>query len=422
VTEWRERNFIANVLDGAFFSLAMSLVSIQTVLPVFVKNIGGGNIAIGLIPVVWIFGFSFPQVFIASYTQRQSRKKALLLKTAIGQRIPWLLLAILSFFVLGHVSTGVALLLFFILYALAAVGGSLNLPVWFDLIAKLTPVKARGRLFAARAVTGSVLGILGGAVAAWVLGAMHYPESFTLLLFLSFLTMIVSYLFLTRLREESDSVAGTGRPDWTYILSLPRILRTERNFRNFLIGDAMLTSSTMANGFFAVHALQKFSLADAAAGTFTIAIMASMIGGSLFFGPLADRFGHRLNLQVSSLATLAACLVALLAPSAEVYVAVFIFSAANVASAGISRLPLIAELCPESQRATSVALANMVTSPFVLFGIVAGWIANVLGYNAVFLMAGLCAIAAFVWIGTMVAEPRHRAVPSFITEGNRHEA
>ena len=81
------RNFAANVMDGAFFSLAMSFVSQQALLPVFVKAIGGGNIAVGLIPVLWTFGFNFPQVFIARNAQRARDKKSLLLLTAMGQRL-----------------------------------------------------------------------------------------------------------------------------------------------------------------------------------------------------------------------------------------------------------------------------------------------------------------------------------------------
>src|SRR5512135_1839415 len=152
-------------MDGFFYALALSLVSQQTVLPVYVRNLGGGNIAIGLIPVLWTFGFNFPQVFIVDYAQRVPRKKGLLLKTAIGQRLPWLLIAVASFYFTGHA----ALVLFFLLFALAAVGGSLNLPVWFDLIAKLTPLRRRGRLFAARSIAGAAAGLLGGGITTFIL-------------------------------------------------------------------------------------------------------------------------------------------------------------------------------------------------------------------------------------------------------------
>ncbi len=402
----KEWNFIANVFDGALFSLAMSLVSQQAVLPVFVQHIGGGNVAVGLIPVLWTFGFNFPQVAIASYAQRLPRKKGLLLRTAMGQRIPWLLLALFSFFVIGSAGAAVTLGLFFILLTLAAVGGSLNLPVWFDLIAKLTPVRARGRLFGTRAIGGAVLGIGGGAAVSYVLGTFSFPANFGILFLAAFLVTMLSYLFLMTLREETDSPAGLSRRDWRYIFNAPRILRNEKNFRNYLVADALLISASMANAFFAVHALQKFSLTDAAAGTFTVAMMASMIVGSLGLGYLADRYGHKVNLMISAGATLFACGTAIVAPTVGIYLMVFVCSSATVAIGMISRLPLIAELCPEADRPTSVALANLVTSPFVLFGVAAGWIANTMGYEAVFVLAGLLSAFALVWLAVRVREPR----------------
>ena len=70
-------NFIANLFDGALFAFGMSFVSLVTVMPVLVKKLGGSNIAIGLIPVVWILGLNFPQVLIANHTDKFPYKKNL---------------------------------------------------------------------------------------------------------------------------------------------------------------------------------------------------------------------------------------------------------------------------------------------------------------------------------------------------------
>jgi hypothetical protein len=190
VLKW---NFAANVCDGAIFSLALSFVSQQTVLPVFVKKMGGNNIAVGLIPVLWTAGFNFPQIFIANFAQRFDRKKNFVLFTALAQRLPWLLLAALSFF-LEAVNSKTGLLLFFTVFTLAAVAGSINLPAWFDLVAKITPVNMRGRLFATRMLLGAVLGVFGGWVVMQVLKALAYPKSFACLFMLAFGAMMVSYI------------------------------------------------------------------------------------------------------------------------------------------------------------------------------------------------------------------------------------
>ena len=407
----RDWNFYANVIDGALFSFALSLVSQQTVLPLFVKKIGGGNIALGLIPVLWTLGFNVPQIAVARWAQSHPRKKGLLLKTALAQRLPWLLLAFVSFVVFERVGTEVALILFFAVYALAAIAGSVNFPVWFDLIATLTPVHSRGRLFAARSILGSLLGIAGGGVATLILALLAYPSSFALLFLLTFLAMMVSYLFLVSLREQQDAWQQGSLPELGLPSALMQILRGHHNFRNFLIADALLMSSTMANAFYTVNAFKRFSLPDEYAGVFTVAMMASMIAGSLLFGYLADRVGHKINLMISGLATAMACVVALTAPVVELYMLVFVGLSWSLGVAMISRFTIVAELCSEQQRPTYIALANLITSPFVLFGIVAGVMADLMGYASVFAAAGVLALASAGWYWHYVREPRQSVVP-----------
>lgn len=400
------RNFALNVLDGAFFAFGLSFASRATVLPVFVKRIGGDNVAVGLIPVLWFVGFNLSQMFVANVAERASPKKPLLLRTALLQRLPWLLLAALTCVVIETVSVEVGLLLFFIGFGLAAVGGSVNLPVWFDLIAKITPVRLRGRLFAVRTVLGAALGILGGWLVERVLATMAYPESFALLFALAFGAMMVSYVFLTLLKEDHTELPSKPLRYEAFLRRLPMILRQERNFRNFLIGQVLLVTAALAEAFFVVDAIEQFALSEAYAGRFTVVMMASMIVGSLLFGYLADRLGHRLNLVLAGASMAAASLVALAAPAVEVYYLAFVGIAFTVGLQNISRLPIIAELCRERDRPTYVALTNVLTTPFLLLGLAGGWVANRYGYDTVFVLAGALAGAAALWLAAMVREPR----------------
>jgi len=146
-------NFTCNLFDGALYGFAMSLISMVTVFPVLVKKVGGSNLAVGLIPVIWIIGFNFPQILIANYASRQPYKKPLMLKTAFIQRLPWFVLSFVVFFLLTRVTPTIGLILVFSGFAASAVAGSLNLPGWFDLVAKVTPLDLRGRLFAYRSDT-----------------------------------------------------------------------------------------------------------------------------------------------------------------------------------------------------------------------------------------------------------------------------
>jgi MFS family permease len=401
------RNFIFNIIDGGIFALGMSLISQQTILPIFVKNIGGTNIAVGLIPVFWMLGFNFPQIFFAHFAQRLEFKKRLMLETGLIQRLPYLVLSIVSFFIISEMSASLALLIFFILFTVAAVGGSVHLPVWFDLISKITPVTIRGRLFAYRSILGGIFGIGGGWVAMVILGSVNYPSNFALLFLLAFIIMMISFYALTRLKEEKPTIPSVTQDLIQNIRSIPSILAHEHNFRNFLIADALIITASTANAFFTVHAFERFFLEDSYAGVFTIIMMISTIVSSIILGLIADNFGHRLNLIIAAVGTGFACIFALAAGSVYVYLIVFFISAFTINVTIISRLSIVVEMCTESERPTFIALTNMLTSPFVVSGIVGGWIANRYGYDYVFYAAGFCAFIAAVWLTRKVREPRN---------------
>jgi len=396
-------------MDGALYAFAMSFVSLSTVLPLFVKKIGGGNIAVGLIPVFWTIGFNFPQIFMSNYARQLPFKKKFVLKTALLQRLPWLLLVIFSFCWIGRVNPIIGMTLFFFGFGLAAITGSLNMPGWFDLVAKTIPVKLRGRLFSARAILGALLGILGGWIVNRVLMAVDYPHSFALLFALSFLVMMISYIFITRIKEEHPNSHNVRTLNRLYLRQLPVIVRQEKNFRNFLFANALLTMALLAEAFYALNALMKFNLPDAYAGTFTMIMMGSIIAGNLVFGWLADQFGHRLNMVLASAATLMACAMALVANGVLVYVLVFVNASFTAALLQTSRLPIISEICGEQDRPTYVALSNMFSAPFSLSGILGGWLANRFGYSAVFAVGGIFALGSFIWWLVLVQEPRHNA-------------
>jgi MFS family permease len=401
-----KKNFFLNVFDGSVYSFAMIFVSLQTVLPVFIKKISGSDIAVGLIPVIWSVGFNFPQILVSNHVRKLGFKKPWMLNTALVQRIPWLVLAFLSYFLVDSLDSSTALIIIFLGLAFAAFGGSINLPGWFDLISKITPVQLRGRLFAYRSVLGAAMGIFGGWVVSIVLDSISYPENFSFLFLIAFVVMMLSYTFLTFLKEEHPNHPQSNFTYKQFLRRLSIIIKEERNFRNFIVADSMMMLALMSNAFLAVNAIEKFNLPDAYAGYFTIIMMLSMTFGSLYFGYLADKKGHKLNLIWSSVFTLTACIAALISPIVEVYFICFAASALTITLTQVSRLTIIAEICREDDRPTYISLTNLVTAPFVLSGLFGGWIASAFGYNAVFIIAGLFAAMAFVWLNLKVEEPR----------------
>lgn len=406
------RNFVLNVLDGSVYTLGMSLASRNTVLPLFVQKLGGDNVAVGLIPVLWWLGFSLPQLLISGKVRTVRSRRRLLLWTSLIQRLPWLLLALVTFFVVRHVGQSVGLVLFLFGYGLVAIGGSVNLPVWFDVVAQVTPVRARGRLFGVRAVLGALFGVVGGAVAEIVLERAAYPESFALLFGTAFGLTMISYVFIVLLRFESPPPQRDRQVRLaTFVRTLRAALRRNPNYRRFLVAEALVMTAISVDAFYTVDAFSRFDISPGYAGRFTMVAMTAAIFGNLLFGWLADRSGHRVNLILSAALIAVSCAIALTATDVRLYGLTFVGATLTLHIRTVSQLPMIAELCGEQDRPTYVALANMLTAPFALSGLVAGWVANRFGYDIVFGMAGVMALAAVLWLLVMVEEPR-RAVPA----------
>jgi len=382
-----------------------------TVFPVLVKKIGGSNLAVGLIPVIWIIGFNFPQILIANYASRQPFKKPLMLKTAFIQRLPWFVMSFVVFFLLKNVSPTIGLILIFSGLAFSAVAGSANLPGWFDLVAKITPLDLRGRLFAYRSILGALLGVAGGAIVSYVLDNIKYPDNFSLLFSLAFLVMMVSYVFLLKLKEVESNQYREQINRGEYLKKLKIILKKESRFRNFLIADALLITALMADAFYTVNALEKFSLSEGYAGQFIMVMMITMVLGNLIFGHLADRIGHKLNLMFAGIFTFSICLIAILAKSVVLYYLVFMGTALTLSLINVSRLAIIAELCVEENLPIYIALTNMITSPFILFGVLGGFLADRFGYDVVFCIAGIFALSSSLWWWRKVPEPRKKIDP-----------
>jgi predicted MFS family arabinose efflux permease len=106
---------------------------------------------------------------------------------------------------------------------------------------------------------------------------------------------------------------------------------------------------------------------------------------------------------------LCACLIALLANSIGFYYLVFAASALTVSLSQISRLPMIAELSTEEQRPTFIALANLISAPFIVGGIAGGWLVNRFGFEAIFAMGAGFALFSLLWLLLKVKEPRQPA-------------
>ncbi|MGE5316190.1 MAG: MFS transporter [Acidobacteriota bacterium] len=405
-----QHNLRVHIGDGSIYAFALSLITVPTIVPVLLQQLGASTSAIGAVPVLWNLGLNLPQGFYVHWAKPKTSVKYRMISYGTAHRFFFFLIGMVTFLFGAGAHAQYAVPGVLLCLMLSSVTGSIGGLQWFHLYAATTPVNLRGRLTALRQLIGSFIGILGGSVVSVVLAVITFPLNFSILFFVASALMMVSIYILSHLRlPERVQMASAPEAKIDLIREGKRILSADKNFKSYLVADALLLMSMTASAFYAVYAIERFSLNASYAGTFTVIMMASTVIANIIFGILADSMGNRVNLMAMALSSAFGSISAVLAGNVLAYGVVFFFMAASIALQGISRLTFIAELCTEAERPVYVALANTLTAPTIFIGILLGALIPSMGYPAVLLIAAALGIVSFIIILTRVAEPRHRA-------------
>ncbi len=400
-------NFSVNVLDVAFYNLGANMISQATILPLLVSELTGSVFAVGLLPVIANLGFLLPQLFTAGYSEGLRRKKPFLVPFSFfGERLPLLVIGLFVGFFSRSAPWVAAAAVFLGLAISSSTSGILN-PAWFDMIAKVIPVRKRGIWFGLGHGLGALMGIAGAAIAGRLLAGWPFPLNYALCFWLAFLFNVISWVGLA-LNREPDSPAVQVHPSYLgYFRQLPGILRRDRNYRAFLIARSAANLGGMAAGFFIVYGAERYGLSGAQVGALTAVLVGSQALANLLWGLLGDRQGHKRVLVWSALIMALAALAALRIASPLGLWLVFLLLGVAIAGEMVSGLSIILEFCRAEERPTYIGLTNTLLAPSrALAPILGGWLATWLGYPLLFAAAAATALAGSLLLALWVREPR----------------
>jgi len=403
------RNVLALGVDFGLFLVGLSLASQSTVLPAFAAHLGAPYVVIGIIPAVMTTGWYLPSFFAAGHTQALPTKLPFVLRWTVWERVPFLVLAAVAFWLAEPAPRLALAAVIAMLVVITGVGGLL-MPAWMDIVGRAIPTEMRGRFFAFATVLGSLGGLVGGFATAWVLAAVRAPVSYAVCFLGAAACMALSYVALVLVREPRGPAAEPV-PFKAHLRRAPALLRADRNLSWFLLARGAMVVGTMASGFYTVHALERYAAPDWRVGVFTSALLAGQTVGNVVLGWLADRAGHRLVLILGAAAGVGANVAALGAPSLDVFVAVFALSGVQFAAVNVSGMNVMLEFAPAvEERPTYVGLGNTALAPLTFAApLVAGLMAQSLGFGAVFATAGLFGGLGLLLLLGRVQDPRTAA-------------
>ncbi|HEA46994.1 MAG TPA: MFS transporter [bacterium] len=419
--EWKNKvlknhkwNITITILDGAFFFFGLGFVSEITILPLFINKLTPYKSVVGLVTALWMFGFFAPQIISARLVEPLARKKRLVFLVGMGQRLPWLFLALATYFLIREGSL-VGLFIFFVLYGFYAFSGGFNFVPWLDLMGKILLPKRRGRVLGFNRFAGGILGIVGALIAGRILGHLPFPNNFSLCFLLAFLMTSISLAAFSFYREPAYPVVKERMAWKVYFKGLGRILKKDKNYSYCLLANIILCFVALATPFYALYAIEKLGAPEGWIGIFTALILGAQTITFVLWGYLGDRQGYKGVMVLAALFAGGAAVLALLAGSIGLYLLVFVLLGFYMSAVMLGYMLIVLEFSPPEKRPTYIGLGHTILAlPLTIAPLLGGFLIDRIGYRFVF---GLTALVAFVSLSILilvVKEPRRRY--SFLTQ------
>ena len=404
---WK-RNFAANFVDVAFFSLALAFASQTTIIPLYIRALGGSTLLIGLVPALIQTGFVLPPLFVAPFVGRLRRKLPYILLMTLGERLPWAILA-LATALLALQNPGALLVFAVVCLAVFGLAGGITMPAWMDLVTNVTPLRMRGKLFGYSSALGGLLGVLGGLAAEQVLADYPFPINYSLCFLAAAVCMGVSYAALAAIRETEREQTAPAVTAGAYIRLIPALLRADRDFSAFLGVRMLMAFGNMGAGFVSLYAATERGLPESMAGLFTSWMLGAQVVTTPICGMVGDRRGHKGPLQFGVICSGAAMVLAALSTAPPGFYAVFALLGVSTGIMFTTALTMVVEFADEARRVTYIGLHGTLLAPATMLApLLGGWLAQSAGFGPLFAAGAVCSALAWALLTFGVRDLRHR--------------
>lgn len=398
-------NFAFNFLDGTLFFFGLSFISATTIGALFVSKLTESALAIGFLASIAQAGWYLPQVLTANLVERLPRRKPVVVRLGLVlERLPVWLLVVAA--LLATNAPGLALAIFFVGSAWRSLGAGVVATAWQDLLARCFPVDHRGRFLGLTTFAGTAMGAAGAALSTWLLKTFDFATNFVYIFAIAAASLTVAWVFLAQTREPVQRADAVRQSNREFLGKLPAVLKSDHNFRQFLVARLLMTLGNLGTGFVTVSAIDRWQVPDAIVGLYTAVFLIGQMMGNLASGFLADRYGHKLSLEVGALSACLAFGLAWLAPSPEWIYVVFLLMGINLGTILVSGILVALEFSAPQRRPT---YAGMTNTSIGLVGMVApllgAWLASA-SYGWLFAAGAAINLCAWVAMRWWVREPR----------------
>lgn len=419
-----KRNYAGHYVHGMLGMTGFRLVNTPTFVPAYLYSISGSDFWVGIGTSLQQLGGVVSPIIGAQ--QIEHRKKILPVSVMLGllMRAQILGLALSGWFLGGWPALAFALVFLFLL-------GFFQGPqrVAFQLLlAKVIPIRLRGRLQAWRNLTGGLIAaLLSYFAGSWLVANHVWGNGYATTFFLAFILTSLGLSALQMLMREPEPASVRERKSLRERMKdFPALIREDTGFAWFMVARSLAMGSRIGQPFFFLYAAYVMGISaetnpeafGATLAVISLAYMGADTVTNLIWGYLSDRQGFRSTFVISLAINIVGVAALIMSQSVMTFAMAFFLIGAAQSGYLMSTSNIVLEYGHRHDVPMRMALSNTAEgamgalAPLMGAGLVV-W----LGYDASFYATIATMLAALVVLVWKVEEPRRKRLANLGPDG-----
>ncbi len=400
------RNFVAHFVHGMLGMTGFRLIMAPTFVPTYLHLLTGSAFMVGLGQTLLQVGAIVSPMLVASQIEHRRQVMPIALFTGVMMRLQILGLALAGWFLGGPWLIAATMIL------LATFGffmGSQRV-AFQAVMAKVIPIRKRGRLQAIRNIVG---GAIAAALSLWAGAHLiennvfgnGYASTFGVSFILTSLGLVIIGLFM----REPDAPSVRAQVSLKQRLKeLPYLLK-DKDYAWFLVAQVLAMGGRVSIPFCILHAGDRMELDGAAIGLFSLIFLGADTLSNLVWGVIGDKSGFRLSFLISVMVWLVSMIAMVFAQEPWHFMAAFFGLGAALSGYMMSATTLVLEFGSRVEIPMRLAASTTVETSVSSVGpLIGGLIAALFGFVPLFMISIVCLAGACSVLIWRVKEPRLR--------------
>jgi MFS family permease len=388
------RNFFLIVICQTLSNLGDHLANPKTVLTWLLGFVGAPNALVAFLVPIRESGSMVPQLLIASFVRRMPKRKMVWVAGSLLQGLSVLAIAGVAAVADGATAGWLILLLL----AVFSLSRGLNSVASKDVLGKTIPKTRCGRVSGLGATISGLLAIVLGLFLGTRETASGSATFYVVLLCTAAALWFLAAFVYASIREFAGETQG-GSNALRAAVSRLDLLRSDRDFRRFVIARALMLCSALSAPYYVVLAQQRHGMDLKSLGWFILANAVAASVSASFWGILADVSSRRVLLVASAWAAVLGLIVAAvgtfdspLRDASWTYPLAFFLLGIAHSGVRLGRKTYVVDMAGGNRRTDYVAVSNTVIGVILLLTAVLAPLSIIITPAGVILVLSLCGL------------------------------